>query len=159
MGDKEKGIKVIARNRKARHDYEILQKFEAGLVLTGTEVKSLRQGRVNLSDAYAVIRKGEIFLKNLDIPEYSHGNRMNHEPKRPRKLLLHASEITRIAVKVTERGLALVPLSIYFKGGWAKVELALARGRRLYDKRQSMKKKEDRREMDRALRRRVRRGE
>lgn len=156
MGEKETGIKVIARNRKARHDYEILQTFEAGLVLSGTEVKSLRQGRVNLSDAYAVIRNGEIFLRNLDIPEYSHGNRMNHEPKRPRKLLLHAAEITRIAVKVTERGLALVPLSLYFKGGWAKVELALARGRRLYDKRQSLKKKEDRREMDRAIRRRRR---
>jgi SsrA-binding protein len=156
MGDKDKGIKIIAKNRKAWHEYFILQKFEAGLALTGTEVKSLRDGKVNLSDAYGMVRNGEIFIHNLDIPEYSHGNRMNHEPKRKRKLLIHKAEIARITVKLVEKGLTLIPLSIYFKGGWAKIELALAQGKRMYDKRQSMKKKDDKREMDRAVGKRQR---
>ena len=156
MGEREQGIKVIARNRKARHDYLILQKYEAGLVLTGTEVKSLRDGKVNLSDAFAIVRDREIYLHNLDIPEYTHGNRMNHEPKRRRKVLLRKAEIIRIIVKINEKGLTLIPLTIYFKGGWAKVELALAKGKRLYDKRESMKKKDDRREIDRAMSRRRR---
>ncbi len=156
MGERAQGIKVIARNRKARHDYLILQKYEAGLVLTGTEVKSLRAGKVNLSDAFAIVRDREIYLQNLDIPEYTHGNRMNHEPKRRRKVLLRKAEIIRIIVKINEKGLTLIPLSIYFKGGWAKVELALAKGKRLYDKRESMKKKDDRREMDRAMSRKRR---
>lgn len=151
MGEKGQGIKIIARNRKAFHDYHILQKVEAGLVLTGTEVKSLRDGKVAMADAFGVVRKGEIFLQNLDIPEYSHGNRMNHDPKRRRKLLLNKREITKIVVALNEKGLTLVPLSIYFKGGWAKVEMGLAKGKRLYDKRQDMKKKDDRREMDRAV--------
>jgi SsrA-binding protein len=151
MSEKSQGIKVIARNRKARHEYHILQKYEAGLVLTGTEVKSLREGKVNLSDAYGLVRDGELFIHNLDIPEYSHGNRMNHEPKRKRKLLMHKSDILKISIKIKEKGLTLVPVSIYFKGGWAKVELALAKGKRLYDKRESLKKKDDRREMDRAV--------
>jgi SsrA-binding protein len=151
MSEKDKGIKVIARNRKARHEYHIIQKYEAGLVLTGTEVKSLRDGKVNISDAYGVVREGELFIHNLDIPEYSHGNKMNHEPKRKRKLLMRKAEILKISIKIKEKGLTLVPLSIYFKGGWAKIELALAKGKSLYDKRESMKKKDDRREMDRAM--------
>ena len=150
MTEKKQGIKVIARNRKARHDYLVLDKYEAGLVLTGTEVKSLRDGKVALSDAFAIIRNGELYLHNLDIPEYTHGNMMNHEPKRRRKLLLHKREILKITIALTEKGLTMIPLAIYFKGGWAKVEMALAKGRKLYDKRQSMKKKDDRKEMDRA---------
>ena len=150
MTEKKQGIKVIARNRKARHDYLVMDKFEAGLALTGTEVKSLRGGKVALSDAFGIVRKGEVFLQNLDIPVYSHGNMMNHEPKRRRKLLLHKREILKITIALQEKGLTLIPLAIYFKGGWAKVEMALAKGRKLYDKRESMKKKDDRKEMDRA---------
>ncbi len=151
MSQNVKGIKIIAKNRKAYHDYFILQKHEAGLVLTGTEVKSLRDGKVALSDAFCVIQGGELFLKNMDIPEYTHGNIMNHDPKRKRKLLLKKAEITRIAVKINEKGLTIIPLAIYFKGGWAKIELAVAKGKRRYDKRESMKKKDDRRDMDRAV--------
>ena len=152
MTEKKQSIKIIARNRKARHDYIILQKYETGLVLTGTEVKSLRNGKVAISDAFALVNdSNEIILHNLDIPEYSHGNRMNHEPKRKRKLLLHKREIIKISVALKEKGLTLIPLSIYFKGGWAKVEMALAKGRKTYDKRESMKKKDDRKEMDRAV--------
>ncbi|MFH2001808.1 MAG: SsrA-binding protein SmpB [Planctomycetota bacterium] len=152
MAEKADGIKVIARNRKAFHNYIILRVVEAGLVLTGTEVKSLRAGKVAMSDSFAVVRdNGEVFLKNLDIPEYSHGNIMNHDPKRQRKLLLHKSEIAKISIALNEKGLTLVPLSLYFKNGWAKVEMGLAKGKRMYDKRESMKKKDDRREMDRAF--------
>jgi len=157
MAEKDQGIKIIARNRKAFHDYLILKKVEAGLVLTGTEVKSLRDGKVALSDAFAVVRNNEIFLQNLDIPEYSHGNVMNHDPKRRRKLLLKRAEIIKIVVALQEKGLTLIPLAIYFKKGWAKVEMALAKGKRVHDKRELTKKRGDRREMERALGKRARR--
>lgn len=156
MTEKKQGIKIIARNRKARHDYFVMEKYEAGLALTGTEVKSLRDGKVAMSDAFAIIRDGELYLQNLDIPVYTHGNMMNHEPKRRRKLLLHKREILKIVIALKEKGLTLIPLAIYFKGGWAKVEMGLAKGRKLYDKRQSMKKKDDHREMDRATGKRQR---
>ena len=117
------GIKIVARNRKARHEYELLEKVEAGIVLTGTEVKSLRNGKANLEDAYAEIDRGEVWLQGCDIPEYLQANRMNHVPKRKRKLLLHRREIDKLAAKSGEKGLTLVPLSIYFKKGMAKVEL------------------------------------
>ena len=152
MGNQDQGIKIIARNRKAFHNYHILAKIEAGLVLVGTEVKSLRDGKVAMADAFAIIRDdGEVYLQNLDIPEYSHGTCANHDPKRRRKLLLNKAEIRKLTHKLTEKGLALVPLALYFKGGWAKVELGLGQGKRKYDKRESIKKKDDRRDMDRAL--------
>lgn len=147
------GDVVIARNRKARHQYEVLDTFEAGLVLKGPEVKSLREGRANLGDAYAVIRRGEAYLQHLHISPYEPATRENAEPTRERKLLLHRREIERLAAKVTERGLTLVPLSLYFKGGRAKVELALARGKHLYDKRETLKRRDDERDAERAMRR------
>lgn len=146
--------KVVTVNRKARHDYEILETCEAGLVLTGTEVKSLRTGRANLKDSFARIQNGEVWLYHMHISPYSHGNINNHEPTRPRKLLLHRSEIRRLTGKVEERGLTLVPLKVYFKDGYAKVELALARGKRLYDKRQDIARRDAERDVARALRRR-----
>jgi SsrA-binding protein len=150
----DSGIKIVARNRRARHEYDLLEKVEAGIVLTGTEVKSLRNGKANLEDAYAEINKGEAWLLGCDIPEYLQANRMNHVPKRPRKLLLHRREIDKLAAKSGERGLTLVPLSIYFKKGMAKVELSVAKGRKTYDKREAIKKQEAKRDIDRALRRR-----
>ena len=150
----ESGIKIVARNRKARHEYELLEKVEAGLVLTGTEVKSLRNGKANLEDAYAEIDKGEVWLLGCDIPEYLQANRMNHVPKRRRKLLLHRREIAKLDSKSGEKGLTLVPLSIYFKKGIAKVELSVARGRKTYDKREAIKKQDAKRDIDRATRRR-----
>jgi SsrA-binding protein len=152
--DELEGIKIVARNRRARHDYDLLEKVEAGIVLTGTEVKSLRNGKANLEDAYAEVSKGEVWLLGCDIPEYLQANRMNHVPKRPRKLLLHRREIERIGTKSGERGLTLIPLSIYFKKGMAKVEISIAKGRKTYDKREAIKKQEAKRDMDRALRRR-----
>ena len=134
------GIQTICRNKRALHDYEILESLECGLVLTGTEVKSLREGSASLENAYAKVDGGEVWLLGSDIPEYSMGNRMNHKPKRPRKLLLHRREIARFAGKASERGLTLVPLRIYFKSGLAKVELAVARGKALHDKREAAKK-------------------
>ena len=148
------GIKIVARNRKARHEYELLEKVEAGIVLTGTEVKSLRNGKANLEDAYAEIDRDEVWLLGCDIPEYLQANRMNHVPKRRRKLLLHRREIDKLGAKTGEKGLTLVPLSIYFKKGMAKVEISIARGRKLYDKREAIKKQDAKRDMDRALRRR-----
>ncbi len=148
------GIKVVARNRKARHEYELLEKVEAGIVLTGTEVKSLRNGKANLEDAYADINQGEVWLQGCDIPEYLQANRMNHVPKRPRKLLLHRREIDKLEAKSGEKGLTLVPLSVYFKKGMAKVEIAVARGRKTYDKREAIKQQDAKRDMDRAMRRR-----
>jgi SsrA-binding protein len=148
------GIKIVARNRKARHEYELLERVEAGMVLTGTEVKSLRNGKANLEDAYAEINDGEIWLLGCDIPEYLQANRMNHVPKRPRKLLLHGREIAKLGTKSGEKGLTLVPLSIYFKKGIAKVELSVARGRKTYDKREALKQQEAKRDIDRALRKR-----
>ena len=134
------GIKTICRNKRAFHEYEVLESLECGLVLTGTEVKSLREGAASLDNAYAKLEKGEVWLLGSDIPEYSMGNRMNHKPKRPRKLLLHRREIGRFAGKASERGFTLVPLRIYFKNGLAKVELAVCRGKQLHDKREAAKK-------------------
>jgi SsrA-binding protein len=147
------GIKVVARNRRARHEYDLLEKVEAGMVLTGTEVKSLRTGKASLEESYAGLENGEVWLYGCDIPEYLEANRMNHKAKRPRKLLLHRSEIQKVAAKSSERGLTLVPLQIYFKNGLAKVELCVARGRKTYDKREALKQQDAKREMDRALRR------
>lgn len=146
------GDRTVATNRRARHEYEILDTVEAGLVLRGTEVKSLRAGLVNFKDAYANVRDGEAFLLGCHISPYSHGSDANHDPERTRKLLLHSREIERLAGKVAERGLTLIPLKIYFKGGRAKVEVGLARGKKLHDKRTALRERETRREMDRAAR-------
>jgi SsrA-binding protein len=148
---REKGHKVVATNRKARHDYHVDEVYEAGLVLTGTEVKSLREGRASLADAFATVNAGEVWLERLHIPEYTQGTWTNHEPRRRRKLLLHRHEIEELAAETRERGLTLVPLSLYFKDGRAKVEIAVARGKKNYDKRQALKERQDRREADRAM--------
>jgi SsrA-binding protein len=148
---KETGRKLIAQNKKARHDYHIEDVVEAGLVLTGTEVKSLRAGRASLVDAFATIRDGEIWLQSLHIPEYSHGTWTNHTPRRNRKLLLHRSEIDKLTRIVDQQGVSLIPLSLYFKDGYAKVELAVGRGKKAYDKRQALAKREADREARRAL--------
>jgi SsrA-binding protein len=148
---REEGRKLIAQNRKARHDYVIADTFEAGLVLTGTEVKSLRAGRASLVDGFAVITDGEVWLHGVQIPEYTEGTRNNHEPRRPRKLLLHRNEIAKLIGKTKEGGITLVPLQLYFVDGRAKVELALARGKRAYDKRQSLAARDADREIARAL--------
>ena len=148
---KELGRKLIAQNRKARHDYSIEDVYEAGLVLTGTEVKSLRAGRASLVDGFAVIKDGEAWLQNVHIPEYTEGTWNNHEPRRSRKLLLHRQELLRLIGKTRETGLTLVPLALYFKDGKAKVEIALARGKRNYDKRQALAEKQADREARRAL--------
>ena len=148
---KELGRKLIAQNRKARHDYSIEDVYEAGLVLTGTEVKSLRAGRASLVDGFVVIKDGEAWLQNVHIPEYTEGTWNNHEPRRSRKLLLHRQELLRLIGKTRETGLTLVPLSLYFKDGKAKVEIALARGKRNYDKRQALAEKQADREARRAL--------
>jgi SsrA-binding protein len=145
------GIKMVCRNKRAFHEYNIEDRLECGIVLTGTEVKSLREGSANLEDAYARIEDGEVWLIGSDIPEYTMGNRMNHKPKRPRKLLLHRREIAKFAGKASERGFTLVPLRLYFKHGRAKVELAIARGKQLHDKRQDMKKADAQREIRRAM--------
>ena len=147
------GRKLVCRNRKAGHLYYIMEEHEAGLVLTGTEVKSLREGRASLPESYAEIRNGELFLVGCHINEYSAGNRYNHEPLRDRKLLMSKKEIRRLQGKVLEKGLTLVPLSIYFHNGWAKVKIALARGKKVFDKREDLKRKQADRETERALRR------
>ena len=143
--------KTIAENRRARHDYQLLERIEAGLVLTGTEVKSLRDGRVTLAHAFADIRDGEAWLHGLEISIYDQGNRANHDPDRDRKLLLHKKEVASLQGKVAQRGLTLVPTKLYFKNGRAKVELALARGKELRDKRRDIAKREADRDMERAL--------
>ncbi|MGW3570152.1 SsrA-binding protein SmpB [Streptomyces sp. NPDC000941] len=148
---KETGRKLIAQNKKARHDYHILDTYEAGLVLTGTEVKSLRQGRASLVDGFAQLDGGEAWLHNVHIPEYSQGTWTNHAARRKRKMLLHRAEIDKLVVKTQETGHTLVPLALYFKDGRAKVEIALARGKKEYDKRQTLREKQDRRESDRAI--------
>ena len=148
---KEKGRKVIAQNRRARHDYAVLEEFEAGVALMGTEVKSLRLGRASLVDAYATVDDGEVFLRGLHIPEYTHGSWTNHEPRRTRKLLLHKYEIERLIGKIREGGLTLVPMSLYFSDGKVKCELALARGKKTYHKRQDLAKKDADRDMARAI--------
>jgi SsrA-binding protein len=152
----EEGIKPIARNKRAFHDYHVLDTLECGIVLTGTEVKSLREGSCSLEDAYAKIEGREVWLIGSDIPEYAMGNRLNHKPKRPRKLLLHRREIGKFAGKASQRGFTLVPLRMYFKGGRAKVELAVARGKQLVDKRQDLKKADADREIRRAMTRKNR---
>jgi SsrA-binding protein len=150
----DSAVKIVARNRRARHEYDLMERVEAGIVLTGTEVKSLRNGRASLEDAYAEVDGGEVWLKGCDIPEYLQGNRENHRPKRTRKLLLHRREIAKLATKTGEKGITLVPLSIYFKNGMAKIELYLARGRKTFDKREAIKNQDAKRDIDRAIRRR-----
>ena len=150
----EHGKKVIASNRRARHEYTIEDTVEAGLVLTGTEVKSLRDGRATISDGFGQISDGEAWLHGVHIPEYVQGTWTNHEPRRTRKLLMHRKEIDKLASSIKERGLTLVPLSLYFSGGKVKIELALARGKRTYDKRHDLAKRDAAREVERELRRR-----
>ena len=148
---KEKGTNVVARNRKARHNYIIEDTFEAGLVLTGTEVKSLRQGRASLVDGFASVDGGEAWLEGVHIPEYHQGTWTNHAARRKRKLLLHRGEIDKLAIKSREAGHTIVPLQLYFKDGRAKVEIALAKGKREYDKRHALRERQDRREAERAM--------
>lgn len=147
---RESGRKVIASNRKARHDYAVLDTWEAGVVLTGTEVKSLRAGRASLVDGFALVDNGEVYLHGVHIPEYVAGTWTNHAPRRVRKLLLHRAEIEKLIGKIKEGGLTLVPLSLYFLDGKAKVELALARGKKAWDKRQDLAKRDSDREIARA---------
>lgn len=147
MADK----KIVCTNRKAHRDYFFMDRFEAGMVLTGTEVKSLREGRANLKDSYAHVKGEELFLYNMHISPYRHGNIANHEPTRTRKLLMHKREIRRLIGKIQEKGLSLIPVTVYFLRGKAKVELALAKGKRQYDKRQDIKKREQDREIEKAM--------
>jgi SsrA-binding protein len=156
---REQGTKVVATNRKARHDYTIEDTFEAGIALMGTEVKSLRAGRASLVDGYAFIENGECWLDAVHIPEYTEGTWNNHSPRRKRKLLMHKREILKLASKVKEGGYTLVPLQLYFSNGRAKVELALAKGKREYDKRQALREKQDTREAARAMRTKNRLGD
>jgi SsrA-binding protein len=148
----EEGKKIIAVNKRARFDYQISETFEAGLVLQGTEVKSLREGRVNLLDAYADVQEGEVFLLHAHINQYEQGNRFNHDPERPRKLLLHKREIKRLVGKTQEKGLTLIPTRMYFTHGKAKVELGLAKGKKQYDKREDLKRRTAQRDIERAMR-------
>jgi SsrA-binding protein len=146
--------KQIAQNKKAYHDYFIEETYEAGIVLQGTEIKSIRAGRVNLKDSFARVQKGEVFLHNMHISPYEQGNRFNHDPLRTRKLLLHRKEINKLIGETKEQGYALVPLKLYLKNGYAKILLGLARGKKKYDKREELKKKEAKREIERAFRER-----
>ena len=153
--DEEEGVKPICRNRRAFHEYAIEDKLECGIALTGTEVKSLREGGVSLDDAYAKVEDGEVWLIGCDIPEYTYGNRLNHKPKRPRKLLLHAKEITKLAKGVEREGMTIVPLRIYFNSkGRAKIAIALGRGKKLHDKRESEKARDWSRDKSRLMRQR-----
>ncbi|OBB69007.1 SsrA-binding protein SmpB [Mycobacterium sp. 852014-50255_SCH5639931] len=154
-GGKRGSKQIIATNRKARHNYSILEEFEAGVALQGTEVKSLREGHASLADAFATVDDGEVWLRNLYIPEYQHGSWTNHEPRRNRKLLLHRAQIDRLVGKIRDGNLALVPMSLYFSEGKVKVELALARGKRAHDKRQDMARRDAQREVVRELGRRA----
>ncbi|NMG07334.1 SsrA-binding protein SmpB [Brasilonema sp. UFV-L1] len=152
MSDKSEGYKVISDNRQARYLYEILETYEAGIQLTGTEVKSIRAGKVNLQDGYALIRDGEAWLINAHISPYNaSGQYFNHEPRRTRKLLLHQMEIRKLVGKVEQQGLTLVPLKMYFKRGWVKVSIALAKGKKIHDKREDIKRRQDQRDMQRAM--------
>lgn len=148
------GIKVVAQNKKARHDYHIEETYEAGMVLTGTEIKSIRSGRANLKDSFARIQQGEVFLHNMHVSPYDQGNRYNHDPLRTRKLLLSRREINKLIGLTKEKGLSLVPLKMYLKGGFAKLELALAKGKKQYDKREDLKRKDAQRDIERAFRER-----
>jgi SsrA-binding protein len=152
---REQGRKVVASNRKARHDYTIFDTYEAGMALTGTEVKSLRAGRASLTDAFAEESNGEIFLRGMHIPEYTQGTWTNHEPRRVRKLLLNRDEIRRVQGKLRDDGTTLVPLSVYFNNGYAKVELALAKGKKSFDKRQDLAARDAQKEINRATGRRI----
>jgi SsrA-binding protein len=152
---REQGRKVVASNRKALHDYAITDTYEAGMVLTGTEVKSLRAGRASLTDAFGHENDGEIFLHGMHIPEYTQGTWTNHEPRRVRKLLLRSDEILKMRNKLRDDGVTLVPLQVYFHNGYAKVEIALARGKKSYDKRQDMASRDAKKEIDRAMGRRA----
>jgi SsrA-binding protein len=152
----EEEVRVIARNRRAFHEYEVMDNLECGIVLVGTEVKSLRDGYCQLEDAYAKIDGSELWLIGCEIPEYAMGNRLNHKPKRPRKLLIHRRELDKFAGKASQRGFTLVPLRLYFKNGRAKVEIAIARGKQLHDKREALKKADARRDIDRAMSRKRR---
>ena len=145
------GIKIVAKNKKARFEYFIEDTFEAGLVLVGTEVKSLREGKVSLKDSYGAVKNGEVFLVGAHITPYSHGTHINHKPERERKLLLNKREIKKLYGKTSERGFTLVPLSIYFKKGKAKLEIGLGKGKAKYDKREAIKRKDEKRDMDRAM--------
>ena len=147
-------VESVAKNRQARHEYQVLDTWEAGIVLAGTEVKSMREGKVNITDAYGIVRDGEVYLLNMNISPYSRGGYVNHEPTRLRKLLLHQREIRRLIGGVERQGLTLVPLEVYFKNGRAKVRLALAKGKKLHDKREDSKKKDAERDMARAFRKR-----
>jgi SsrA-binding protein len=154
MGDRETGIKVIADNRQARFQYEILETYEAGIELTGTEVKSIRAGKANLRDGYVIIRNGEALLLNVHISPYqASGQYFNHEPRRTRKLLLHRREINKLIGQVEQKGLTLIPLKLYLKKGWIKVSIGLAKGKKLHDKRETLKRRQDQREMARAMKR------
>jgi len=153
-GSMAESIKVVAENRKARHDYFVEEKLEAGIILTGTEIKSIRAGRVNLKDSYAEISGGEVWLNQMHISPYEQGNRFNHEPLRKRKLLLNRSEIAKLTGKVQQQGMTLIPLKIYLKRGLAKIELGLCKGKKNYDKRQDIAKRDAKREMERDLRER-----
>lgn len=154
---REQGRKLIAGNRKARHEYHIEDTFEAGLVLWGTEVKSLRQGRATLTDGWATVDGGEVWLEGVHIPEYSQGTWTNHSARRKRKLLLHRDEIAKLAAKTREAGHTIVPLALYFKDGRAKVEIGLAKGKKLHDKRHALRERQDRREAERAMSQRANR--
>jgi len=151
-----RGEKLVAQNKKAFHDYHIEERFEAGIVLTGTEIKSIRQGKVNLRDSFAQVRRGEVTLHNMHISPYEQGNRYNHEPLRTRKLLLHRTEINKLIGSIKEKGFTLVPLRLYLKNGLAKVEIALAKGKKEYDKRETLKKKDAQREIEKAIKDRLR---
>jgi SsrA-binding protein len=151
---KEVGRKVIAQNKKARHDYSIEDVFECGIVLTGTEVKSLRMGRASLIDGFAMVDKGELWLSGVHIPEYTQGTWTNHTPRRDRKLLVHAAEIRKLSARMKEGGLTLVPLSLYFKDGKAKIELAVAKGKKVHDKRSALMERQASREIEREVSRR-----
>lgn len=156
MAKKNQEERIIASNRKARHDYEILDTFEAGMVLSGTEVKSLREGKASLVDGFGQFYRGELYIENVYIPEYLNGSWTNHAARRRRKLLMHRQELTKIERKITESGLTIVPLSLYFKNGRAKLEIGVARGKKEYDKRNTLREKQDNREALRMLRERNR---
>ncbi len=154
MSDRQTGIRIISDNRQARYLYEILETYEAGIVLVGTEVKSIRAGKVNLKDGYAIIRQGEAWLLNVHISPYKAGGEyFNHEPRRTRKLLLHRKEINRLIGKVEQQGLTLIPLKMYFKGGRIKISIGLGKGKKIHDKRESIKRREDKRDIARAMKR------
>ena len=151
MAKEKTGQKLIASNKTAHRDYEITDTYEAGIVLTGTEVKALRAGKANLKDSYAVVNDDEIFLREMHIGHYEHGNRYNHDPLRPRKLLLHRREIRRLYGKSREKGLSLIPLRLYFKNSVVKVELGIGKGKKLHDRRQDIKRREERRDISRTF--------